>query len=385
MTVMERPPLPDPETGDAHHLLALLPGMKPEHWQTVLDQLEEPTRVLAMPPDSLKALGLPPATRQSLTGWQAQGLEPATGQRLAHARQECERLGIRVIHWRHPDYPRVLRHIHGPPPVLYCRGNMAALARPCLAMVGSRHASRDGLNHARRFAHALAEGGFSVVSGLALGIDGAAHQGALEGNGITLGILANGVDRPYPRRHQKLAAQMLEADGLLVSELPPGTPARSHLFPQRNRLISGLCQGVLIVEAGLRSGSLITARLAMEQGREVFAIPGSIHQPGVRGCHRLIREGAVLVETVDDIVSELGAWDSLSQTPEQLAAPEDTPAHLDPLSHQVLEAVTYEPVDSDSLCQATGLGAADLLQALLLLEMEGLVESTTGGYRRRMG
>ncbi|KAA8982931.1 DNA-processing protein DprA [Halospina sp. K52047b] len=383
MTVMERPTLPGPETGDAHHLLALLPGMNPEHWQVVLDQLEDPARLLTMTPDSLRALGLPRSTRQTLNAWQAQGLEPTTRQRLEHARQQCGELGIRVIHWRDPDYPEALRHIHGPPPVLYCRGDINALNRPCLAMVGSRHASRDGLNHARRFAHALSEGGFSVVSGLALGIDGAAHKGALEGGGATVGILANGVDRPYPRRHEALARDMLQAGGLLVSELPPGTPARAHLFPQRNRLISGLCLGVLVVEAGLRSGSLITARLAMEQGREVFAVPGSIHQPSVRGCHRLIREGAVLVETVDDIVSELGVWESVPARTEPQA--ETTPAHLDESSRRVLEAVTYEPVDSDSLCRATGMAAADLLQATLLLEMEGLVESTPGGYRRRSG
>ena len=383
MTVMERPTLPGLETGDAHHLLALLPGMNPEHWQVVLDQLEDPTRILAMTPDSLQALGLPASTRRTLTAWQAQGLEPTTRKRLDHARQQCDQLGIRVIHWQHPEYPAVLRHIHGPPPVLYCRGDTGALDRPCLAMVGSRHASRDGLNHARRFAHALSEGGFSVVSGLALGVDGAAHRGAVDGGGMTIGILANGVDQPYPRRHETLANDLLQAGGLLVSELPPGTPARSHLFPQRNRLISGLCRGVLVVEAGLRSGSLITARLAMEQGREVFAIPGSIHQPSVRGCHRLIREGAVLVETVDDIVSELGVWDSLPSQAGPDVAPE--PAHLDDESRRVLEAVTYEPVDSDSLCRATGMGAADLLQAMLLLEMEGLVESTAGGYRRRSG
>ncbi|MGM0450105.1 MAG: DNA-processing protein DprA [Pseudomonadota bacterium] len=380
---MERPTLPGPETGEAHHLMALLPGMNPEHWQVVLDQLEDPTQLLAMTPDSLQALGLPPSTRRTLTAWRAQGPEPTTRQRLDHAQRQCEALGIRVIHWCHPDYPEVLRHIHGPPPVLYCRGDTDALNRPCLAMVGSRHASRDGLNHARRFARALAEGGFSVVSGLALGVDGAAHRGALDGGGATIGILANGVDQPYPRRHAALASDMLQAGGLLVSELPPGTPARSHLFPQRNRLISGLCRGVLVVEAGLRSGSLITARLAMEQGREVFAIPGSIHQPSVRGCHRLIREGAVLVETVEDIVSELGVWESLpsQMAPEASAAP----VSLDEQSRRVLEAVTYEPVDSDSLCRATGMAAADLLQAMLLLEMEGLVESTAGGYRRRSG
>ena len=243
MTVMERPTLPGLETGDAHHLLALLPGMNPEHWQVVLDQLEDPTRLLAMTPDSVQALGLPASTRRALMAWQAQGLEPTTRKRLQFARQQCEELDIEVIHWRHPAYPEVFRHIHGPPPVLYCRGETGALDRPCLAMVGSRHASRDGLNHARRFAHALSEGGFSVVSGLALGVDGAAHRGAVEGGGTTIGILANGVDQPYPRRHETLASDLLQAGGLLISELPPGTPARSHLFPSATGLSAGFARG----------------------------------------------------------------------------------------------------------------------------------------------
>lgn len=384
MTVTERPVRP--EAGlDNHHLLALLPGMKPGHWQEILDQLDDPTRLLQLTPASLRALSVPVGARRLIGEWQCGRMDPQWQERLEQVRQNCRARDIQVVDWRHPCYPESLRHIHGPPPVLYLRGNPEALRRPCLALVGSRHASRDGLNHARGFARALAEQGIAVVSGLALGIDGSAHRGALEAGGLTIGVLANGVDVPYPRQHGTLATEILQ-NGALISELPPGTPARPHLFPQRNRIISGLCQGVLVVEAGLRSGSLITARLAMEQGREVFAIPGSIHNPGVRGCHRLIRSGAVLVETLQDIVTELADWG----IEPGLVAPAATPAgpdpeSLDPPARQLLDVLTYEPRSSDQLCEDTGLAAQDLLQALLTLEMEGFAEATPGGYRKRAG
>ena len=262
MTVTERP-APAEAGLDNHHMLALLPGMKPDHWQAILDQLDDPVQLLQLSPTSLKALSVPAAARRAIADWQCGRLDAQSQDRLEHVRQQCRSRGIQVVHWCHTDYPESLRHIHGPPPVLYLRGNREVLRTPCLAMVGSRHASRDGLNHATGFARALAEQGIAVVSGLALGVDGAAHRGALEAGGITVGVLANGVDTPYPRQHGPLAREILD-NGALISELPPGTPARPHLFPQRNRIISGLCRGVLVVEAGVRSGSLITARLAME-------------------------------------------------------------------------------------------------------------------------
>ena len=383
MTVKEGP---DTAAGtDSRHLLALLPGMKPDHWQTVLDQLDDPCRLFQLSPASLKALSLPAPARRLIGDWQCGRLDTQWRDRLEAVRVSCDSRDIQLVDWCHSRYPESLRHIHGPPPVLYLRGSLDALDRPCLAMVGSRHASRDGLNHAGRFARALAEQGITVVSGLALGIDGAAHRGALDGGGPTLAVLANGVDTPYPRQHARLANDIL-ATGALVSELPPGTSARPHLFPQRNRIISGLCRGVLVVEAGIQSGSLITARLAMEQGREVFAIPGSIHNPGVRGCHRLIRAGAVLVETVEDIVTELGDWGFPSvQSEAANATPGPDPECLDRPARQLLEALTYEPRSSDRLCEDTGLAAAELLQTLLTLEMEGFAEATPGGYRKRAG
>lgn len=383
MTVRERPA--STHTLDQWHLLALLPGMKPDHWQRVLDQLDDPTQLLALTPSSLKVLGLSARARGVISAWQAGRLDAELSQRLAQVRESCRTQSIEVVHWRHRDYPESLRHIHGPPPVLYVRGNRRALDLPCLAMVGSRHASRDGLNHAGAFASALADQGIAVVSGLALGIDGAAHRGALSAGGVTIGVLANGVDTPYPRQHARLGQDML-TDGALISELPPGTPARPHLFPQRNRIISGLCRGVLVVEASVRSGSLITARLAMEQGRDVFAIPGSIHNPGVRGCHRLIRAGAMLVETVEDIVTELADWglDGLTPAPEAVS-PEPDPQTLDAPARRLLDVLTYEPRSSDQLCEDAGMAAPELLQTLLMLEMEGFAEATPGGYRKRAG
>ena len=384
MTVRERP-APPADTLDNHHMLALLPGMKPNHWQEILDQLDDPVRLLQLTPNSLKALSVPASARRLIGDWQCGRLDAQWQDRLEQVRQSCQSRNIRVVDWCHPDYPESLRHIHGPPPVLYLRGNPQVLRSPCLALVGSRHASRDGLNHAKGFARALAEQGIAVVSGLALGIDGAAHRGALEAGGLTVGVLANGVDTPYPRQHGTLATEILQ-DGALVSELPPGTPARPHLFPQRNRIISGLCQGVLVVEAGVRSGSLITARLAMEQGREVFAIPGSIHNPGVRGCHRLIRAGAVLVETVEDMVTELADWGSgPAGAVSEAAPPGPNPQTLDPTARQLLDVLTYESRSSDQLCEDAGLSAPELLQTLLTLEMEGFAEATPGGYRKRAG
>lgn len=385
MTVTERPAPPDAEL-DNQHMLALLPGMKPDHWQEILDQLDDPARLLHLSPASLKALSVPAAARRLIGEWQCGRMDSQWQDRLEQVRDSCRSRDIRVVGWCHPRYPESLRHIHGPPPVLYLRGNPGSLGRPCLGMVGSRHASRDGLNHAASFARALAGQGIAVVSGLALGIDGAAHRGALEAGGVTVGVLANGVDTPYPRQHGSLARQILDNEGALISELPPGTPARPHLFPQRNRIISGLCRGVLVVEAGVRSGSLITARLAMEQGREVFAIPGSIHNPGVRGCHRLIRAGAVLAETVEDIVTELADWGLETVGPVCEAEPSGSdPGTLDPGARQLLDVLTYEPRSSDQLCEDTGLAAAELLQTLLTLEMEGFAEATPGGYRKRAG
>ncbi len=213
--------------------------------------------------------------------------------------------GHHLVAWDDPDYPRALLELGHAPPSLYFVGRREFLNRPALAIVGSRHATAQGTDDARNFAQALADAGITIVSGLALGIDAAAHEGALRGAGSTLAVVGTGLDRVYPARHRDLARRIAASGGLL-SEFAPGTPPRASHFPRRNRLISGLARGVLVVEAAPQSGSLITARYAGEQGREVFAIPGSIHSPLAKGCHQLLREGAKLVETAQDVLDELG-------------------------------------------------------------------------------
>ena len=233
----------------------------------------------------------------------------------------------------------------------------------------TRRASRPGLDNARAFARSLAGGGFVITSGLALGIDGAAHQGALDAGGRTVAVLGTGLQRLYPQRHLHLAEAIVEGGGALVSELPLDCPPQAGNFPRRNRIISGLALGVLVVEASPSSGSLITARLAAEQGREVYAIPGSIHHPGARGCHQLIRQGATLVESVEDVLEGLRGWRQL--------APVDLPAAA-PISHPLLAALVAAPMTSEALAAEVQLPLAQLLAQLTDLELDGLVANENG-------
>src|SRR6476646_11526814 len=245
-----------------------------------------------------------------------------------------------VIAWDDGDYPRALLDIGHAPPVLFYIGSRALLNRPAFAIVGSRHATPQGRTNAREFAKALAAANLTIVSGLALGIDAAAHEGALGTDASTLAVIGTGADRIYPARNRDLARRIAQTGGIL-SEFVPGTPARKENFPRRNRLISGLARGVLVVEATLSSGSLITARWAGEQGREVFAIPGSIHSPFAKGCHKLIREGAKLVETAQDVLDELG-FDAHVPRPAHAALREDSRA-----ASKLIEAMGYDPVTVD--------------------------------------
>jgi DNA processing protein len=280
------------------------------------------------------------------------------------------------------SYPAALLETADPPLLLYLQGRLSLLGDPSLAIVGSRHATPAGLDNARAFAAHLSRAGLVIVSGLALGIDGAAHQGALEGAGSTGGTIAvvgTGLDRVYPKRHHALAHRMSERAGLMLSELPLGTPPLAPHFPRRNRIIAGLCLGTLVVEAAVQSGSLITARLAVECGRDVFAIPGSIHSPQSRGCHRLIKEGAKLVETADDILSEL-RWPVRTESCAPAPAPDDAEdAAEDPL----LAALGHDPVTLDALVARTGWPAAELQARLLELELEGRLARLPGGLFQR--
>ncbi|PVY77449.1 DNA protecting protein DprA [Tamilnaduibacter salinus] len=364
------------------HLLARLPGIGPQRWQALLDNLDDPATLFNDDAHTLRSMGLPPEARRTVQAWQSGDHHHDAIADALRDHSEAQRLGLTVLTRADPRYPASLEAIHAAPPLLYVRGDPDWLSRPQVAIVGARKATRAGLDHARQFARVLAERGWVVTSGLALGVDGHAHQGALEGGGGTLAVLGTGADVPYPKAHGRLRERIVE-QGALVSEFPPGTRPHAGHFPRRNRLISGLSQGVLVVEAGLRSGSLITARLALEQGREVFAVPGAIHNPQARGCHQLIRQGAALVESVDDIEAELSEWWQPANTPEPAPAPTPAiPDHLEARERQVLSVMETEASSTDQLCDRTGLDADQLMQAILLLEMEGLVRTVPGGFER---
>lgn len=290
------------------------------------------------------------------------------------------------------DFPPLLETIPQPPAALFVAGDAGLLLHPQVAIVGARGASPAGLGHARSFARALALAGFMVTSGMADGIDGAAHEAALDAGAATIAVVGTGPDRVYPRKHHALA-QRIAAQGALVSEFPPGTAARADHFPRRNRIIAGLALGTVVVEAGLQSGSLITARLAGEQGREVFALPGSIANPLARGCHRLIRDGARLVEEPAEVVEALApAARALGvELAERLALP-DTPARAqedggwrdDPDYRRLLDALGHDPATLDELVQRSGLAAAALSSMLLMLELEGRVAGLPGNRYQRL-
>jgi DNA processing protein len=277
-------------------------------------------------------------------------------------------------------YPRLLLEIPDPPLLLYAKGRVALLNQPSLAIVGSRNASAQGAVHARQFAQALSAAGLTVISGLALGIDTAAHEGALLDGGSTVAVIGTGPDIVYPARNHALAHRLAE-QGCIVSEYALGTPALPANFPRRNRIISGLARGTLVVEAAAQSGSLITARLAAEQGRDVYAIPGSIQSPLSRGCHELIRQGARLVETAHDILSDFHGLQSNISAPAKSAS---LPASDYP-DNDLLKIIGYDPVSLNVLAARAGLDTATINAQLLTLELDGQVEMMTGGMVRRSG
>lgn len=280
-----------------------------------------------------------------------------------------------------PRYPPQLAAVPGMPPALFVEGDPGVLSRAQVAIVGSRAATAAGREAAFDFAARLAAAGFAVTSGLAAGIDGQAHRGALAARGATVAVCGTGLDRVYPAEHRELAAR-IAANGALVSEFPTGTPPVAHNFPRRNRLMSGLSRGVLVIEAAARSGSLITARLAGEQGREVMAIPGSIHNPLARGCHRLIKDGAALVESIDDVFAALGMFpcaNAACPAPETSDVANFSDGPLDSDAEMLLNALGFEPAGLDRLVQRTGWAAHSVISKLQLLELAGRVESLPGG------
>lgn len=280
-----------------------------------------------------------------------------------------------IVTWAHPDYPPLLREIHSAPPVIFVQGQPDVLSKPQIAMVGSRNASRQGLENAEQFSYALAEQGFAITSGLALGIDAASHQGALAAGGDTLAVLGSGLDHIYPRSHRGLATKIIE-QGALISEFSIGTAPKPAHFPRRNRIISGLSLGVLVVESTLKSGSLITANYALEQGKEIFSLPGSIHNPMSKGCNHLIRQGAKCVESVEHILEELAICQKV--VPSKKRQSTEKKVEKGGLYHHIEEVCT----SIDSIVMKSGLTAQEVSSMLLDLELRGIVVAVPGGYVR---
>lgn len=304
----------------------------------------------------------------------AAGVVDVARRRGAAQLEQAARAGLGVVVTGQPAYPRWLAEIGDPPVVLWYRGVLADLSRPAVAVVGARLASPVGLAIARQLGEGLAAAGLTVVSGLARGVDGASHEGALAAGGTTVGVLGCGADVDYPAEHRDLAERVAAAGGVL-SELPPGTGPRPHHFPLRNRIISGLCRAVVVVEAGDRSGSLITARMALEQGRDVLAVPGNVLSGRSRGCHALIKDGARLVETVGDVLEELG-W--ASSTGERTK----TSTNSIPISELERHMRAGEVRDADTLASLTGWDPARLLAELAALEIDGRLARVPGGWTR---
>ncbi|MDD4926981.1 MAG: DNA-processing protein DprA, partial [Methylotenera sp.] len=283
------------------------------------------------------------------------------------------------------EYPQALLEIADPPPFLYAKGNLALLNQPSIAIVGSRNASVQGEKNAEAFAHDLCGYGLCIVSGLALGIDGAAHRGALKAGGATIAVVGTGLDIVYPAKHRDLAHQIVER-GLVVSEFALGTPSKPQNFPKRNRIISGLSLGCLVVEANLQSGSQITARMAAEQGREIFAIPGSIHSPMSKGCHQLIKQGAKLVDCLQDIVEELKLNEKLNQLENETVAKANGSDNSkdENSSNLIVKIMGFEAMTLEQIVTISGLTVSEVSSMLMLLELEGKLASLAGGQYQKI-
>jgi DNA processing protein len=349
--------------------LAAIPGLGPVGQRKLLSVFGSPEAVFSASRASLAAHLKPEQLDALARGPDAKAQQPTLDWLADPANQ--------VVTLADPDYPPLLLETADPPPVFFLKGRRALLGAPCFAVVGSRNATPQGLRDTEAFAASLSDAGLTVVSGLAQGIDGAAHRGALAGAGSTLAVVGTGLDIVYPARHRDLAHEIAQ-QGAILSEFPLGTKALAGHFPRRNRLISGLSLGCLVVEASLGSGSLITARLAAEQGREVFALPGSIHSPLSKGCHQLLKQGAKLVESARDILDEL-RWTPAARP----AAGEMAGAKAAPAS-PLLACMGTAPLALDALVERSGLTADRVSAMLLALELEGWVAALPGGLYQRL-
>lgn len=375
------------QDGELRAQLALwrVPGLGARGWRQLMACFAGPGDALSASRTELNRCGLPPAVTGAIHAAGPEDADPDLRWLDADPHHHVLRQGA------DPAYPARLAQLADAPPLLFVKGDPELLSWPQLAIVGSRNPTHGGHDLAGDFAGTLAGQGLGVTSGLAQGIDAAAHQGALEAGGVTIAVMGTGPDRIYPARNRRLAHR-IAAEGALVTELPPGVGVRRSHFPRRNRVISGLSLGTLVVEASLNSGSLITAYQALDQGREVFAIPGSIHSPQARGCHRLIRDGARLVESVADILEELNLQQALpltapgatAGTPDHPTTPPTAP-QTDPEYAALLKAMGHDPVALDTLVSRCGLTADAVSSMLLLLELQGRVQALPGGRYQRTG
>lgn len=365
--------------------LGLTEGVGGESFRRLLTAFGDPAEVLAADIHALERIVKKPVASRIFH-------RKVDEEKLARTLEWLRDPGNAVITFADSDYPASLLNISDPPPILYFKGQRQLLSQSALAMVGSRNATPQGLANAEAFAEAASNAGFCIVSGLAQGIDTAAHRGGLRGVSSSMAIVGTGLDIVYPARNHELAHKLAK-EGALISEFPLGMPAIGRNFPRRNRLISGLCHACLVVEATLRSGSLITARLALEQGREVMAIPGSIHSPLSKGCHALIKQGAKLVENIQDILDELNYQSAtLLESPPVSdagieAATKDGHSGNDSASSHdsiLLTYFGYDVTDIDTLCARSGLTAEAVSAMLLALELEGRIGSLPGGRYQRI-
>ena len=365
MTTLHSSPC-SPAEIEARLRLHRLPEVGLRRFRHLIEAFGSASSALSAPASAWRALGIPAAGSDA-----RRSAEVRDGALAAMA--WLERPGQHLLMWDSPGYPPLLAEIDDAPPLLFVAGDTELLERPQLAIVGSRRATPPALDTAAAFSRCLASVGFVITSGLAVGIDGAAHRAAMQAEGRTIGVLGTGLQKLYPQRHQGLAKAMIDSGSALVSEYPLDAGPLPANFPRRNRIISGLSLGVLVVEASMASGSLITARLAAEQGREVYAIPGSIHHPGAKGCHQLIRDGALLVESVEQILDSLRGWQNLP------------PTTSDEPRHPLLALLHAAPQTSEGLAHCSGLPLSQVLADLTELELEGRVSNAAGRWFARTG
>lgn len=369
----------DPADRIAMLRLALIPGVGPRTRQALLDHFDSPTAVLRAPPAELRSVsGVGPKICAAIRA------AADSNEHLAEIAR-CQQYEIDIWVQGDESYPQHLKHIHDPPGVLFRRGSWESRDNLAIAIVGTRYATQYGRSQAERLAMSLGRAGLTVVSGLARGIDAAAHRGALKSGGRTVAVLGSGLLQIYPPEHRALAAQIAR-QGAVLSEFPPTQHPQGGTFPQRNRVIAGLCLGVIVVEAPLRSGALITAEHAMEQGREVFAVPGPVDRPSSRGCHRLLREGARLVESIEDVLDELGPLaDGVVVHDDTAPVRHPAELQLNDLERRVLGVIEQRPTLIDDIARNSQFPIQRVLSTISVLEMRHLVRRVSGNAVTRIG